>query len=272
MEQDGLAFFEGFMQTPPLWEGIQFELRQFEFPIIDLHAFKASPIPQKIRLGHQIEHVFRQLITFDDTYDIVLYNVPIRRNKRTLGEIDFVLKERETGQLIHVELTYKFYILDTNGPRALQELSGANRTDLFIKKLKKIKEKQFPLLHSPEGASALDEHGIRNTTISHQVCFKAQLFVPLGTMENTTIHPLNPACIIGEWMPAHLLENEPFLDHEYYIPSKQERVQPPFKDVDWEKHHTILPKIHSCMEQQNAVLLWQRLAKNEFRNYFIVWW
>ena len=82
----------GFLNTPPLWEGKQFDIQQFEFPSIDLSSFQPEPLPQNIRLGHQVEYIFKQLIEHSAQYNILVYNLPIRKEKRTLGEIDFILK------------------------------------------------------------------------------------------------------------------------------------------------------------------------------------
>lgn len=42
----------GFFNTPPLWIGEQFGIRQFEFPDIDLDSFVPESIPNNIRLGY----------------------------------------------------------------------------------------------------------------------------------------------------------------------------------------------------------------------------
>ena len=83
----------GFLNTPPLWEKQQFDIQQFEFPSSELHAFYPKPIPNNLRLGHQIEFVFKQLVEYSNAYSIVLYNLPIRQVDRTLGGIDFIRKD-----------------------------------------------------------------------------------------------------------------------------------------------------------------------------------
>ena len=140
------AQYIGFLNTPPLWENKQFDIQQFEFPSLDLHSFHPAPIPKNIRLGHQLEYVFKQLVDYSEVYDIVLYNLPIRQEKRTLGEIDFILHDTTGDQLIHVEMTYKFYLVDPAISKPIHRLIGPNKRDRFFDKMEKIKNKQFPIL------------------------------------------------------------------------------------------------------------------------------
>ncbi|WP_394748760.1 DUF1853 family protein [Spongiimicrobium salis] len=271
--QDDLAFYKAFMETPPLWEGVQFKMQQFAFPTLDLAQFKPTPIPGNIRLGHQIEHVFQQLLRYDASYEILLHNIPIRRNKTTLGEIDFLLRRTSTLELIHVELTYKFYIIDTSLGQVVKHLSGANRVDLFHKKLEKIQEKQFPLVDGPEAQAILKEHLIEDrANLQHHVCFKAQLFVPYATSKLPSIAPLNPACIVGEWMSISVFKKRDFVRYDYYFPSKRERVLPPHKSVAWVAYNEALASLEHYMSQKKAVLLWQKQSATVFKKFFIVWW
>ena len=146
-----MRHFDGFLKTPPLWINEQFGIKQFEFPSIDLSGFVPEPIPQNIRLGHQVEHVFHQLIEYDSTYEVLAYNQQLKRNKITLGELDFILKHKQTGKLKHVELTYKFYILDPSITEPIHRAMDPNRKDMFFTKMEKTKNNQFSLLHSSEG-------------------------------------------------------------------------------------------------------------------------
>lgn len=93
---------------------MQFGVSQFQFPEVAVDSFVISEIPEKLRLGHQMEFVCKQLLKASNAYDVLLHNLPIREEKRTVGEIDFIVQETATKQLIHIELTYKFYLIDTH--------------------------------------------------------------------------------------------------------------------------------------------------------------
>jgi hypothetical protein len=261
----------GFLNTPPLWTNTQFGLRQFNFPEISLDHFLAQPIPQKIRLGHQMEYVFKQLIEHSDVYEIVLHGLPIKEGNRTIGEIDFILKDVQTQKLTHVELTYKFYIIDPEISEPIHRLMGPNKRDMFFTKMEKIRKEQFPLLHSQEGIRALSSMVIDPTKIGHQVCYKAQLFAPF---ENTKVHirPLNLDCIFGYWLKFDDFNTKEFQSNTYYIPFKSQWVITPNDHVPWLSHLDALMEINLSMLKENAPMVWMKKPNGQLDKFFVVWW
>lgn len=261
----------GFLNTPPLWEKEQFGIRQFEFPKMELHSFQAKPIPQNIRLGHQMEYVFEQLVAYSETYEVVLQNLPIRQNKITLGEIDFVLKDKTTNKLIHVELTYKFYVINPEISEPIYRLMGPNKRDMFFTKMEKIKNEQFALLHSEEGSKTLDNHLINHTEIKHQCCYKAQLFRPYDST-SVSIHPLNTNCIVGYWLRFSDFKKDAFQPHQFYIPNKSEWVIEPHHQVPWQSHFKIMMDINWRLLKESAPMVWIKKTDTSFEKIFVVWW
>lgn len=264
-----LAQCSGFLQTPPLWEKEQFGMHQFDFPEIDLNTFIPETIPTTIRLGHQMEYVFKQLIEASFNYEVIVYNLPIKNEERRLGEIDFILREHHTQQLIHVELTYKFYLIDPEIKEAVHQLVGPNRRDNFYDKMQKIKQRQFALLHTEEGIKALVQHGIDHTQIEHQCCFKAQLFKPYGDTD-TNIQPLNHACITGFWLTFNAFRTSEFQHMEYYIPNKSNWVVTPHNAVDWCSHSEVSETIQQQLLKNSAPMIWMKKSETEFEKIFVV--
>lgn len=257
----------GFLNTPPLWVGEQFGIQQFEFPDIDLTAFKPKTISSKLRLGHQLEYVFKQLITQSNTYEIVLHNLPIRNGKQTLGEIDFILKNIKTKKLIHIELTYKFYLINIE----ISQLIGPNKRDMFINKVKKIKNKQFQLLHTEEGVKALYKNEIEHTKIKHETCFKGQIFEPYGN-KFTNIEPLKTNCIAGYWLRFSDFNTNMFTKNQFYIPSKSEWVITPHFNVKWISHFEISIVIINSIDKEISPMVWMKKSESLFEKFFVVWW
>ncbi|MDB2606600.1 DUF1853 family protein [Zobellia sp.] len=261
----------GFLGTPPLWKGNAFGIEQFVFPEVNLNRFLPKPIFKKIRLGHQMEHVFTQLLVRNNTYDLVLHNQPVKDGNRTIGEIDFILKHRETAQLIHVELTYKFYIIDPSISEPIHRLVGPDRRDMFFTKMEKIRDKQFPLLHSKNGIRTLSEKNIHHEEIAHQACYKAQLFMPY-TDDKVDITPLNTSCVYGYWVKFEDFEKDAFKNYKYYIPSKSEWVIAPHKKVRWTSHFETLMEVNLRTLNKNAPMLWMKKSDSKFEKFFVVWW
>ena len=261
----------GFLNTPPLWQNEQFGMHQFEFPEIDLTTFQPKAIPDKLRLGHQMEYVFKQLVEYSSNYEVLLHNLPVKRGKQTIGEIDFILRNLQTRVLIHIELTYKFYIINPQISEPLHQLIGPNKRDMFFAKVEKIKNRQFKLLHSKEGITALTDHNIEPSKIKHQTCFKGQLFQPYVS-NSLNINPLNTSCISGYWLRFDDLKSGEFKQYQFYIPSKSEWVIAPHTAVHWKSHAKILLDLKLWMLQENAPMLWNKKSETEFEKFFVVWW
>ena len=143
-----MKLVQGFTNTQPLWRGTQFGIPQFRLPSIDLRTFTPTPIPTKLRLGHQVEHVFIQNLESHPDYTILAHSLQIKRNKQTIGELDFLVRYKE--QLYHIELSCKFYLIDPSITESIHCLVGPNRSDAFFKKIEKTQQKQLPLLYCEE--------------------------------------------------------------------------------------------------------------------------
>jgi hypothetical protein len=263
--------FAGFLNTRPLWTKIQFGIRQFEFPEIDLTEFESQPIPGRIRLGHQMEHVFKQLMEESPRYEILVHNLPVKNEARTIGEIDFIVREINTGRLLHIELTYKLYIINTEITEPIHRLMGPNKRDMFFTKIEKVKHRQFPLLRSAKASRVLNGKGIDARKVEHQCCFKAQLFVPFGA-DSVNIRPLNKACISGYWLHFDDFDQDEFRAHTYYVPYKSEWVVAPHEEVRWQAHFETLMDINLRMLKENAPMVWMKKSEREFEKFFVVWW
>lgn len=263
--------FKGFLNTPPIWEQTQFGITQFDFPTVDLSDLSPAPIPKNLRLGHQMENVCKQLLDHSSQYEVLVYNLPIREGKQTLGEIDFILKDVATEQIIHVELTYKFYIIDTDISEPLHQLIGPNKRDAFFMKMEKIKNKQFTLLHSEAGTKTLAELDLDASNLVHQTCFKAQLFKPYKT-DTLQLDPLNEKCIVGYWLRLSDFITDSFTAYDFYIPSKSGWVLNPDANIEWTSHTDILLKVEQQLLKQNSPLVWMKKSETEYENFFVLWW
>lgn len=261
----------GFLNTAPIWKNKQFDIVQFDFPSVDLNTLPQNEIPQNLRLGHQMEHVFRQLMDHSNLYKIVLFNLPIRDQERTLGEIDFILKNKFTNQFIHVELTYKFYLLDPEISTPIHRLIGPNRKDRFFDKMEKIKNEQFELLHNVAGVKALVAHGIDHEKINHQSCFKAQIFPPYY-QKSINLDSINKETVAGFWLRLEDFNSAEFTKDHFYIPKKSDWVIAPNDQVDWKSYPEILVEIKQKLEDKRAPMIWRKNREEKFEKFFVVWW
>lgn len=118
-------------------------------------------------------------------YEILGQSIKRMDGQRTLGEMDFLLRNQETGQVEHWEVAIKFY-LGENSFTADQWL-GLNRRDTMGRKIQHLVNHQFDVQH-------VDGHSID----VQQAVIKGRLFYPI---HQTYYLPswLNDAHLSGLW-------------------------------------------------------------------------
>ncbi|WP_282177713.1 DUF1853 family protein [Vibrio nereis] len=100
-------------------------------PFVSFEDFNIKPLKNSDyagnpRLGFLYQYLCTELITESGRYSVVLDEAQINHdNGQTLGAIDLVLKNLESGQLEHWEVAIKFYLLHQGtwfGPNAHDQL------------------------------------------------------------------------------------------------------------------------------------------------------
>jgi hypothetical protein len=89
------------------------------------------------RLGLYFEALWTFFLLHDAQLELIGHNIPIRSDERTLGELDVVYRDTDSGTYTHLELAVKFY-LNTQTSVCTTEPSdflGPNCRDRLDKKL-----------------------------------------------------------------------------------------------------------------------------------------
>lgn len=112
------------------------------------------------RLGLYFERLYECLMTEVLGWELLVKNLPVRGDRKTLGELDFVLRNPRTGGVEHHEIAVKFYLgfQGSAGQPALWY--GPNSSDRLDIKTHRLLEHQSQLTRLPEAARALEALGI----------------------------------------------------------------------------------------------------------------
>lgn len=259
--------YDGFLQTQSLWKNdIVYHLKQFE---ITAKSKKIDTvIDEKLRLGKYIERFVSFQISKEKDCNILLENIQIQEDKRTLGELDCILKRNDFT--IHLEIVYKFYLYDnTIGNNEIEHFIGPNRKDSLIEKLTKLKEKQLPLLYSNTCSTYLKKQKIETNIIKQQVYFKAQLFLPLNN-KNIKLTTLNNDCIVGFYLNTKELKD--FINCKFYNPNKKDWLIKPHDNVEWINYNNFKSLTKNYLERKFSPLFWVKQQNGEILKCFLVWW
>ena len=260
--------YNGFLNTHLLWENdSNHALLQLELPNSNTAVFDES-ISKKMRLGKIVERFASHYFSSFKSINILQENIPIQRDKLTLGELDCLLKIKD--QYLHVEIAYKFYLYDGNhGSSEEEHWIGPNRRDNLQKKLSKLNLKQLPLLFSPECVKALETYGLNTVSFEQRVYFKAQLFVPFKHLR-MVFPKVNNACIQGFYL--RLNELEQFNSSKFYLPEKIDWLLDVKTQTDWQTYTEMLPKIQDLLQSKKSPMCWIKNTNGQTQKCFIVWW
>jgi len=234
--------------------------------------------PATAVLGMQAEACFEAYLRRSKNYEVLASNIQIPKlfggknnsGKITLGEFDYIVKCRESLELCHIELAYKFYLYNPNEECSeLKKWIGPNKKDSLFQKLEKLKWKQFPLLENPIAIDYLNKLDIKLPT-SQQLCLKTHLFVPKGFTAG--IWPSNyRECVVGYWIRPGEMEHEN-KSALYAMPDKKQWLLPPSEaPLDWCSYDMIVGLIECKLADRISPLIYEK-SGSAISSFFVVWW
>jgi len=243
-------------------------LQIFRLSKLDLVSEVDFPLPNNLRLGHLAEVVVSGLLKSSTNYEILHENIQLHEDKNTIGEIDFIIEEVDTKQLLHMELAYKFYLYDpTISSDPIHNWIGPNRNDSLIEKLAKVKEKQFPLLYHDSARSQFADINLEE--VSQVLCLIASLYIPYE-YEASFCSSYEKA-IKGYYVNMEQFMSFDHTERSYYLPKKLEWGMDPSKNESWLKFSDVELILRSDIEEKQALLCWQKF-EDAYLEFYIVWW
>ncbi|WP_196893559.1 DUF1853 family protein [Aureivirga marina] len=261
--------YEGYLKTSIIdFENYGISIQQLLLKNQKTNQFDKILNKEVNRLGKLVEKfVLHQLKTEQENIEVLAENIQINKNKITLGEIDCILKQKETP--IHVEIAYKFYLYDPNkSENEIENWIGPNRRDSLLLKLQKMQEKQFPLLFKEETKNQLEYLNLNFEKIEQKVIFKGQLYVPansdldLKLLENNRV----------EGFYYRISELKKYKEAKFYIPKKIDWLLEPTANVNWINFIEFQGKINEFHQEKSAPLCWMKTRNSEIHKIFVVWW
>ena len=265
--------FQGFLNTPSLFGNEGFSGYP-AFEVLDVELSENYPdleVPDKLILGKRIESFFAFYIQHYSSEKILFQNHVINQNRRSIGELDYILQNKITEDISHVELVYKYYLYDPGFEKELDRWIGPNKRDTLVKKLDRLKEHQFPLLFRQETSESLESVTGPVERIQQKICFKANLFVPLEMLEQQ-FEIFQRSEIQGYWIKQKDFTEVAYGNLHFYSPAKKDWPINPDYCSAWHTFGEILQKITPLLSGQNSPLLWMKKKDGSTVRFFVVWW
>lgn len=144
------------------------------------------------RLGIYYERLWQTILEHYPGFQLITKNLLVTKDRRTLGEMDFVYYCQQRQQHVHLETAVKFYlgVPDNSAQQSPENASsqwsqwfGPGCKDRLDIKLNRMIDKQTQLSTTEEGSSTLEKLGVAQP--QREICLKGYFFYPF----NETMHP-----------------------------------------------------------------------------------
>lgn len=172
-----------------------------------------EPLNFQQKLGYIYEDAVAKCIAQSSNLDLLARNLQIiTPEKRTLGELDFVLFDRSSQEHIHLEIAIKFYLVEQRGTLGFQ-FPGPDKRDNYQRKLEKLVSHQLKLTENPHTRALLESQlGIRE--IRPQQLVHGIFFDHIHATERPLPEAASPKVRRRSWLHLHeLLATEPNTKH-----------------------------------------------------------
>lgn len=223
------------------------------------------------RLGLYFEHLYVALMSDLFGWSIVTRNLPIRSSARTLGELDFLLRNPASGAVEHHEIAIKFYLGHCDDVDKTVRWYGPDSRDRLDLKIKRLLDHQCRLTKLPETQATLDALGLPQPTRA-RVFMPGYLFYPLDA---ELVSPASAAAdhLRGYWLSFSELASKDTstwvaLDKPHWLGSWRQGDMP---DPDRSKQVLQLvqtknyPRLFAALEPLPDGSTWRERAR-----YFVV--
>lgn len=188
------ALIQSLLQGPLLLQDLP-EAKTLELSSLQLPA-RLPKLNAAQKLGHLYEDALAVLLETSPRYDLLEESLQIQKDVHTtVGELDFLIRDRMNDELIHLELATKFY-LAVGSPEGIT-LPGPDARDNYHKKLKRLREHQLTLTQAYR--HCLPECYRHEPVATRQLVYGC-LFDHIQANEQATPELANPHCRRGLWL------------------------------------------------------------------------
>ncbi len=152
------------------------------------------------RLGLYFEQLYACLLSDLLGWPLLARNIQIRDQQRTLGELDFLVRNPHTGEAEHHEVAVKFYLGHVDVETGRPYWYGPNSRDRLDLKTARLLQHQTRLSAQPAAQPVLASLGLRAPPVP-RVFMPGYLFYPC---RNTLSSPgqVDPGHARGRWCYA----------------------------------------------------------------------
>jgi len=261
-----------------------FNIQELKFDHLDREGIIDMPaIPYGTVLGKRAEHYFAFAVEQSSNFELIAQNIQIFENSRTLGELDFLIRDKSTGRVLHIELVFKFYIItdqalahsdlltEEENKRFGRFIGPAGR-DAFTRKLVHLRQHQLPMLYHEATFESLKHLDFDVDEVEQRVCFMGQTFThtpedyrPISGINKESMR----GCYLG-YSAFAKAKNLSTNTQNFYLPTKEAWPQTPTNLPDTLTVHDLLNRVGDKLKKGFPSMVWEQLPDGSCIKYFII--
>lgn len=190
------------------------------------------------RLGLYHEALWQFFFSHAPGYRLLAHNLPVRDNKKTLGEFDLIVFESERNRTLLLEVACKFYLQVANGASLLW--IGPGQKDRLDIKARRVFEHQLTLHQHQASLRVLESLNLNRQALVPMASVCGTLFYPADYCAKDTLN-LPAGQINPEHCRARYFLFNDWIEHSVDWQQQKFCV---LKKVDW------LAPLRSCENRQ----------------------
>lgn len=137
-------------------------------------------------------------------FEVLAHNVQLYRDKLTVGELDYILRNHKTGEIEHWELALKFFL--GSAPYDFADWVGINSRDNLERKMTHMQSKQFRSVW-------VDTDAHKTVKVDKRVAvIKGRFFKPVAEQSFARPEWLSAHFPLHDWIDAHSADQLATLD------------------------------------------------------------
>lgn len=166
------------------------------------------------RLGNYFETLWASWIDASSRFELIERNLQIFENGKTLGELDFIVADRENNKILHWELAVKFY-LGIGQTQHHKNWYGPAKKDRLDLKINHLLNHQTVLCQQDVTKKLLESKNIK--VDGSAVILKGRLFYPSDNVNHQSPQFANNGHCRSRWIKLSDLKNS-FYSGEMFYP------------------------------------------------------
>lgn len=145
----------------------------------------------QLRIGIYFEQLLGFYFSHYPRFTLLYQNLQVQGAQRTLGEFDFIVLDKLTGQYFHIESAVKFYLGNFQSELLNKNVEcynwhqwiGPNKKDSLSLKMDSMLNKQLKLATTPEAQQLLTGKGITSGDLHTRLLLRGRFFCHKETNE-----------------------------------------------------------------------------------------